>query len=572
MNAIATIGAFLRERQRWVLVALLGVLHLLLLAGVGTTVGLMLWFVDVGLFLLWQPFLHAERQLRFGSLALIVLLLAGGGWLFGWWLLILWVIMLASLLGGRVMVLAHRPTRIFYLLAFAYLLAALLIWLVPKVVPDTSLVGLSLDRPFGGFAPLVFLAMLLLPWSREIRLPASGVIDFFYSLFIFLMMISVLVLGSLAFMLLRQAVYIEAVFKTLISMAAMLLLIAWAWNPRPRFSGIGVFFSRYLLSIGVPFETWLQRMMDCAERECSPEVFLSSALDGLLELPWVCGGRWVSPGGKYSGEFGQPSVFHEIFVCKSLEITLHTRQKLSPALIWHFNMLLQLTGEYYSAKRRERQLKQMSYVQAVHETGARLTHDVKNLLQSLKNLCFMAQAAEGADALRVGQVLQRQLPQVANRLQQTLEKLQAPMSPQDEHREESSRPVAAWWSALRQRYAQDGVEFAPVAFDEGGHVPAFLFDSVADNLLQNCLLKKQSENGLRIRVSLSADARVLCVCDDGSAVRERVAENLFDAPVPSENGLGIGLFYAARHAGGFGHELRLASNEDGKVCFELRRL
>ena len=42
--------------------------------------------------------------------------------------------MLAALLGGRVLLLGHRPTRIFYLLAFAYLLCALLVWLVPRVV------------------------------------------------------------------------------------------------------------------------------------------------------------------------------------------------------------------------------------------------------------------------------------------------------------------------------------------------------------------------------------------------------------------------------------------------------
>ena len=47
-------------------------------------------------------------------------------------------------------------------------------------------------------------------------------------------------LGSLAFMLLRQSVYIDAVFRTLVSIAAVLLLMAWAWNPRPGFSGVGV--------------------------------------------------------------------------------------------------------------------------------------------------------------------------------------------------------------------------------------------------------------------------------------------------------------------------------------------
>jgi hypothetical protein len=52
--------------------------------------------------------------------------------------------------------------------------------------------------------------MLLLP-SRARAIGRGGaMVDLFYSLFIFLL-IAVLVLGSLAFMLLRQALYIEAV-------------------------------------------------------------------------------------------------------------------------------------------------------------------------------------------------------------------------------------------------------------------------------------------------------------------------------------------------------------------------
>ena len=52
MSVLWRFGSFLRERQRWVLVALLGVLHLTLLAGAESTVGLMCWIVDVGFFIL----------------------------------------------------------------------------------------------------------------------------------------------------------------------------------------------------------------------------------------------------------------------------------------------------------------------------------------------------------------------------------------------------------------------------------------------------------------------------------------------------------------------------------------
>jgi hypothetical protein len=571
MTPLWRIGNFLRDRQRWVLIALLVVLHLTLLAGADSTVGLMCWLVDVGFFILWQPFIQAERRIDASALLSLVLLLATGAWLFSWWLLILWVVMLAALLGGRVMMLGHLPTRIFYLLAFAYLVGALLIWLVPRVVPATALSGPSLDSQFALIAPLIFLAMVLMPRPREVRLPSGGKVDFFYSLFIFLL-ISVLVLGSLAFMLLRQSLYIEAVFRTLVSMAAMLLLIAWAWNPRPGFSGIGVFLSRYLLTIGLPFETWLQRLMECSEFESDPERFMHRACEHLLDLPWVAGGRWSPAVGAEAGagSFGHPARFCQEFPNKPLVLALYTRHKLSPSLIWHFHLLAQLINEYYIAKQRARELQQISYLRAVHETGARLTHDVKNLLQSLNTLCFMAQTPGDADMGQLNQLIRRQLPQIAQRLQQTLEKLQSPQTPRGERDRQMS--AEAWWGVLRQRYGHDFIVFDPVDFAAGANLPAPLFDSVADNLLQNALFKRQREGALVVRVSLTADTSRLNICDNGSAVNSEIAADLLRAPVASESGLGIGLYHAARQAEGHGFRLRLASNVSGRVCFELKKV
>ena len=561
MNALHQFGVTLRDRQRWVLIALLAVLHTGFLAGTETAVGMMCWLVDVGLFLLWQPFIHTERKIDPGGLGAIIVVLAGGVWFFGGWLLIFWVAGLAALVGGRVMFIDHRPTRIFYLIAFAYLLAALLVWLVPKIVPDTALIGPSLDTEFAWAAPLLFVVMILLPIRREGNRPSGGMVDFFYSLFIFLL-IAVLVLGSLAFMLLRQSAYIDAVFKTLLSIAMMLLLIGWAWNPRPGFSGVGVFFSRYLLTIGLPFEEWLHRLTVYSSSESDPERFLDKALEDMLELPWVDGGAWVA--GSRSGVFGEASRFSQSFPEATLKLTLHTRHKLSPALSWHFQLLAQLTNEYYVAKLRGRELQQISYLRAVHETGARLTHDIKNLLQSLNNLCYLAQTMSADDSVRLGQLFQRQLPQITQRLSQTLEKLQVPQNTIGK-----ALPAAGWWAGVRQRYENDGIDFKPVILAANASIPAELFDSVLDNLLQNALVKRQIEADLQIEVILSADGRLMQVCDSGSPLSGPVLADLLQAPVVSENGLGIGLYNAARHAAGVGYELRLASNVAGHVCFEL---
>lgn len=269
--------------------------------------------------------------------------------------------------------------------------------------------------------------------------------------------------------------------------------------------------------------------------------------------------------------FGRGAAHFQDFPEPPLHLRLHTRYKLSPVLVWHFRLLSRLISEYYVAKLRARELQQMSYLRAVHETGARLTHDVKNLLQSLNNLCYLAQEDAGRDPASVQQLLQRQLPQITLRLRQTLEKLQKPGG------ETGVRlAVGAWWVGLQQRYAQDAVRFAALSPAPGAELPAMLFDSVADNLLQNALAKLRLEmppGGMgepAVEVSLAADGSWLKVCDRGSPVPGEVLRDLLRAPVASESGFGIGLFHAARLAVEYGYHLRLLDNRPGGVCFELR--
>lgn len=163
------------------------------------------------------------------------------------------------------------------------------------------------------------------------------------------------------------------------------------------------------------------------------------------------------------------------------------------------------TGLHYVAKQREQELKQVSYLRAVHETGARLTHDIKNLLQSLSNLCFMAQSAGEDKAGQFNLLLQRQLPQITVRLQQTLEKLQAPAQPYGESSVGSREAARRWWAALQQLCPQRYRIRGPCA-RRLQHRYRWRYDSVADNLLHNALIKRQSESGLTIRVSLSSKA------------------------------------------------------------------
>ena len=59
------------------------------------------------------------------------------------------------------------------------------------------------------------------------------------------------------------------------------------------------------------------------------------------------------------------------------------------------------------------------------------------------------------------------------------------------------------------------------------------------------------------------------VSDTGEAAPPNIAAELFDAPVPSKFGLGVGLYHAARFATQVGYRLALTRNAPGDVCFTL---
>src|SRR5262249_30804828 len=149
---------------------------------------------------------------------------------------------------------------------------------------------------------------------------------------------------------------------------------------------------------------------------------------------------------------------------------------LSPAVLLHLKLLTQMIGHFYDAKRREEVQRQHAYTQAIYETGARLTHDVKNLLQSLRSLCAAVDTSGAEQAGSLQALMPRQFPQIPQRLNATLEKLQAP-----QQADTSQVDAKLWWEALLLRHASRDVQFQLEGIAQEIELPAELFDSVADN-------------------------------------------------------------------------------------------
>lgn len=550
-------------RQQWILALLLLSLHGVVLWGFDSALTRALLLTHYGLFLLWQPIWRGEQHL---SPASAMLFLAGGLLLLlavNWWVLAFWQAALFGLLGGRVFSAQARHLRIAYLIAAAYLLAVLLLWVVPKLLahpPDVTVTTYLVRY----FLPLLPASLLLLPAGREQRTETTPPLDFFYALLLVLLAV-ILVLGSFAIEVASRTDYPEALMRMLFAIAAALFVMAWLWNPRAGFAGLGQLLSRYLLSVGMPFEKWLNRIAALAESELTPGEFIAAAADEVAKLTWVSGGTWHTP--ESAGEFGAPGRYRATFDFHELSLTIYTRQLLTPALTLHIKLLTQLLGEFYQAKKREEALRRQSYMHAIHETGSRLTHDIKNLVQSLSALCTAAQQAESGDEARLVALIRRQLPQLNRRLELTLEKLQAPQT-----EKQRILKTAYWWRALKKRHAGTAVAFSAEGIPPDSEVLADVFDSVADNLLQNALGKRGHEEGLSITVTLHADdTPSLEIRDDGSAIPPEIARQLFKSHVPSESGLGIGLYHAARQAQQAGYALTLAENRDGAVRFLLHK-
>jgi hypothetical protein len=547
-------------RWRWLMLAMLVCLHFAATRGVEDFWARGLMMAHLGLFLVWQPFIQAGQRLKVSEVVLIVLITVGILAFLNWWMLGLWVVVLAGIVGGKVFLFQARWLRIFYLTVFSYLVALLLLWIVPSGFPNTRPDEVThLLVQYG--LPILFLVMAAVPVESDSAEPQ--VVDFFYASMIFLLLVT-LVLGSFAFMTVGGRSYVLSLMLSLFVIAGVLLFLSLAWNPRAGFSGLQMVFSRYLLSIGLPFEQWLHFLAELSRSESRPDQFLKEACAGLGRLPWVTGGSWMTAGD--SGEFGTRSKYTVDYAGREVSIRLYCRHRPSPSLVWHFNLLGQLVGQFYVAKQRELKLQQQTYVQALHETGARMTHDVKNLLQTLNVLCSAAEREPDGDPGALHGLMRRHLPTVLQRLQQTLDKLQRPQL-------DSGRfiTIEAWWESLQKTYQLRGVEFEATALDGGILLPKDLFDSASENLLQNALEKRKVDPDVAVTVSLvCGDEIVLRVCDSGRPVSRNVLQGLLRGPVPSETGYGIGLYQVARQAEMSGFSFRLAGNEPGQVCFELR--
>ncbi len=358
--------------------------------------------------------------------------------------------------------------------------------------------------------------------------------------------------------------YIQALASTVIIAALFLLVTSLLWTPRGGFSGIAQLWEKYLLNIGGPFEQWISQLSSLeANASLDPDYFLSTSIRYLHERHWISGIQWKTE--RSEGLTGERTAHMVNVSDDKVELTLYAHSPIGPALLLHTKLLLGVLMFYYKAKVQERQLTKQAHLRAIYETGSKLTHDVKNILQSTRTLT-QAVLHEDERTNEAYRILKKQLPLLTERLQTTLDKLSAPTMESSE-----STPVRSWWQEIQSKYAGRNIDFTESIHADTA-IPVEVFNTVTENLLDNARSKRLTQPDLSITVSLQSDNNgiKLRVIDSGSPVPDETTAQLFNEVIFSENGFGIGLYQSTQLAKRAGFRLVLESNNQGNVCFCLK--
>ena len=470
---------------------------------------------------------------------------AAANWLLAAWLGFLIGLRMSQLLGA-----VATPVKCWMVADLLLLLLLLFFGVIPPLVQASEAVPANLEW-LAGVSWLIGLA-LAVPAARFGRPPPvehiAAVLFFLFTL--------VLALSASLLAALRVLPYGPAVLLTVVIGQGFAAVFWLAWSPFLG-SGLSTVFFRHVLALGVPVDEWLAQMEGIAARRTSAADFWKSALQRLQERMRLRGLRWSgSEGGTL--ELGVPGDQHVDLPLRDGSLRVYAQRRWLPSAIFNLWMLARVASEFRQAKLREERRAAETAVRSVHEIGAKTTHDIKNILHVIR---LMSGRPEGSSPERM-----QQLGKLAGRIEQSLNSLGSAAS-----RAATGTTIAAatWWQGVQERYRGLGIEFEDeAACLSDQDIPAELFDRALENMVHNAIRKRRPGASLQVRVRL-VPGPALEVADSGAAVENHIAERLFAMPVPSSDGMGIGLFQLASAAAAAGWKLRLASNRKADVRFRL---
>ncbi len=535
------------------------------------------FFLHCLLFLLWQPLWRRGEVINKKHPIFLGIFIIAATFFLNPWIMTGWQIFLIGLMGGRDLV--WLRDRFANLIAIVFLIVELFAISIHQlfVMHITSehvwfILPNQLLLQYGLLLIPGILLFINTDNTREYRYH----VDFLHGLIVSLL-ITIIALGSLVLMFSSKVDYPFAIFQFAIAVALFLLITSWLWAMLTHEKNADRLWTQHLFYVGSSFEEWLDNIAQPQNyKGTTPQEFLRISLKQLMALPWITGIKWrcsLYSEKEQLGEIAKKQVMIEVKSdAGTLEVTVCSHYRINSSQYFLVKLLIQLVERFHQTKRRQDAFAQNAHLQAIYETGAKLTHDIKNLLQTLHGMSTAIETCQPSEFGDTQRFLQGQIPNLAQRLKRLLDNLQEPSK-----LTYSLVPVNLWWENLCARYGKSPITFSEDIKSKSPPVPESLFYNVAENLLQNALMKRSREPELQIDVELIVDEDQklqFLVCDDGSEIPEQIAANLLAGPVPSREGYGIGLYQAAKHLAnsGFGYHLRILSNEAGNVCFELTNI
>ncbi len=543
--------------EHQILASLLLVYHGLIWSGLQLQQNLALFLVLYGLFLLWQPLWNKDSKIRKLPLITIGISFVLASYYFPSESLVFFGLVLSGLIGSRL--LSRTSRHSFDLAALIIIILEIVIGVVPATFEQVEL-----PPQFATYMqPVILVPILLLYFApnQDHGDQKRNRIDLMHGLLASTLVFIVL-LGGIVINLLYGVDYIDGLLLTVFIVATLTIGISWFWNPGVGYSGIRVLLNRYTMTIGTPFETWINTLTSLIEEHyLTPAEYLDAACEHLVENEWLNGIQWKFRSYQItSGE--KKGTKMEYVLNPKASVEVYYKSNPGTALEHHTLLLVRMAYQFYLSKLNQEKIRTTEHFATIHHTGARLTHDMKNILQSIRTSLDILSLNKTSE--RQQELLQLNLNQISTRLENTLNRLKAP----DMDTQIKLLNCELWMDKLAAAHQSNPRILIQREIDNNITLPVDLFDNVVENLVNNAL-RKASARQIRVTLRSSDGAISLSVCDDGIAVEESIEENLFKQPTSSGSGMGIGLYQAAIMAHTFGFELKLDHNESGRVCFKL---
>ena len=543
--------------EHQILATLLIVYHVLIWSKHQPQQNLALFLVLYGLFLLWQPLWDKDSKINKLPLLTIGISFALISFYFPSESLVFFGLVLSGLIGSRLLSRASRHS--FDLAALIIIILEIVIGVVPATFEQVDL-----PPQFATYMQPVILVPILLLYlapNQDYNDQQRNQVDLMHGLLASTLVFIVL-LGGIVINLLYGIDYIDGLLLTVFIVAALTIGISWFWNPGVGYSGIRVLLNRYTMTIGTPFEAWINTLTSLIEEHyLTPAEYLDAACEHLVENEWLNGIEWKFRSYQiFSGNKKGFKMEHVLNPKASVEI--YFKSNPGTALEHHTLLLIRMAYQFYLSKLNQEKVRTTEHFATIHHTGARLTHDMKNILQSIRTSLDILGMDETSK--RQQELLRLNLTQISARLESTLNRLKAP----DMNTQIKLVDCELWMDQIASAHQSNPRVLIQREIENNINLPVDLFDNVVENLVNNAL-RKTSSRQIKVILHSSNEEISLSVCDDGIAITQDIKDNLFKQPASSGSGMGIGLYQAAIMAHTFGFELRLDHNESGRVCFRL---